>query len=225
MPKDSSVKIKKKQKAYEFIRAQILEGKYDPGFRIVADRVARELDLSVIPVREAIQQLEADGFIQVIPYSGAVVQLINECDYQETMDVLAILEGVATARAVNHLTPEEICELENLNKSMNEALYNFEFELFTQLNREFHNAINNKCDNLYLIDRLSQAWQRIRQVVQAGFAFAPQRLRESVAEHDQLIKLIRETAPEDEIEKFVRQHTLNTASAVKKRKDSFAKNN
>jgi DNA-binding GntR family transcriptional regulator len=223
MSKDSAPKIKKKQKAYEFIRSQILDGAYVPGFRIVAERVARELGLSVIPVREAIQQLEAAGFIQVIPYSGAVVQLINECEYKDTMEVLAILEGAASARAAKRMSSQEISDLENLNKGMKEALYNFEFDLFTALNRDFHATIYNKCNNAYLIDRLVQAWQRIQQVVQAGFVFAPQRLRGSVEEHDKLIELFKEAAPEEEIEKFVQQHNINTANAIQHRKDSFSK--
>jgi len=217
MTQEPALKVKKKQKAYEFIRSHILDGTYEPGFRVVADRVARELSLSVIPVREAIQQLESEGFIQVIPYSGAVVQLVNDDEYQETMYVLAILEGSATALAAKQMTMQEIGELEALNEKMKEALYNFEFDQFAEFNREFHSLICNKCGNAYLIDRITQAWQRIRQCVRPGFAFAPQRLRESVKEHEELVKLFKESVEVAEIEKYVRQHTFNTANAVKQR--------
>jgi len=218
MAKVPGPKIRKKQQAYEFIRAKILDGEYEPGFHIIVDRVARDLDLSTIPVREAIQQLEAEGLIQVFPYSGAVVQLINENEYYETMEVLAILEGAATARAAKHLTETDIKELESLNSYMKDALNNFEFELFTSLNMKFHTIINNRCDNLYLIERLTQAWQRIRHVVHAGFSFVPQRMKGSVEEHDELIRMFRSETPEDEIEMFVRKHTIYTSVEVKKRR-------
>ena len=210
-------KVKKKQKAYEYIRSQILDGTYEPGFRIVADRIARELKLSIIPVREAIQQLEADGFIQVIPYSGAVVQLINDDEYQETMYVLAILEAAATVLSARNLKQSQIEELANINDLMKESLYNFEFDQFAEHNRHFHQIICNQCGNRYLIERIEQAWQRIRQCVRPGFAFAPQRLRESVREHEELIALLKQPIDEGEIENYVRQHTMNTANAVKQR--------
>ncbi len=109
--------IKTKQ-AYEFIRAKILDGTFGPGHRIVIDALAQELHISSIPVREAIRQLEADGLVQVIPYSGAVVQLVNEGDFEETLIVLGILAGAATALASKFITPQDIKTLENMNEAM-----------------------------------------------------------------------------------------------------------
>ncbi|MDR3590470.1 MAG: GntR family transcriptional regulator [Negativicutes bacterium] len=213
--------ISKKQQAYEYIRKQILDETYTPGSRIVIDRIARELNLSSIPVREAIHQLEADGYIQVIPYSGAVVQLMNETDFQETMGVLAILDGAATAFASKTMTAQDIEELENRNKAMKEALYNFEFEQFGELNREFHEFFYEKCGNAYLIDRLRQTWQRLSQIRKAVFSFVPNRAKEAVREHEELIELIKASAPPEEIEKFIRQHKLNMLTAFQRRKDTL----
>lgn len=209
-------KINKKQEAYEFIRSQILTGAYGPGYRIVIDRVAKELNLSSIPVREALQQLEADGLIQVIPYSGAVVQQMNETDYCEAVFVMMVLEGAATALAAKVLTTQDIHALEAINGAMKEALVNLDFEQLGELNVRFHATIHEKCGNSYLIDRLKQVWQRISQVRQASFSFAPGRARESIDEHDRLIELLKEDVPEAEIESFVRLHKLNMLEAVRK---------
>lgn len=219
MAKGPATKIRKKQKAYEFIRARIANHEYEPGFRLVIDRIARDLELSAIPVREAIQQLEAEGYVQVIPYSGAVVQLLNDRDYHDIMDVLAILEGAATASAAKHISQTEIEELESLNVAMKYALDEFEFYRFTELNMKFHATINDKCSNAYLVEKLSQAWQRIRQVVHTGFCLIPQRMKGSVEEHEKILQLIKDAAPEEEIESYVRQHTIKTGAEVRKRRD------
>lgn len=209
-----TTRINKKQEAYEFIRSQILNGNYGPGYRIIIDRVAKELNLSSIPVREAIQQLEADGLIEVIPYSGAIVQMVNEVDYAEAAFVMMVLEGAATMLAAEAMTKQDIKLLEQINIEMKEALERLDFERVGELNLKFHAAIHEKCGNAYLIDKLKQVWQRISQVRRASVPFAPQRAAEAIKEHDELIQLLKERAPAAEIESFVRQHKLNTKQAV-----------
>ena len=108
----------KKQIAYEHLRTLILDGTYGSGQRIIIDQTAKELGLSPIPVREAIRQLESDGLIQYKPYSGAVVTSINETEYIETLTVLAILEGYATALSSLTMDDNDYENLINLNKEM-----------------------------------------------------------------------------------------------------------
>lgn len=210
--------MNKTQYAYEFIRSHILDGTYGPGFRIVIDQVARELNLSAIPVREAIRQLEADGLIQYKPYSGAIVSTINETEYLETLSVLAVLEGYAAALGSKTMTREGIKRLEEINEEMNEALHNFEFERFGELNQKFHSLINESCGNAYLIEEIRQAWQRMDRVRRSGFTFVPQRARASIQEHAHIIQLLKEQASFKEIEESVRQHKLNTVKAFQNRK-------
>jgi DNA-binding GntR family transcriptional regulator len=210
--------ISKTQYAYEVIRSRIVDGIYGPGHRVVIDQIARELKLSAIPVREAIRQLEADGFIQYKPYSGAIVSKINESEYLETLSVLAVLEGYATALSSKTITQDDVKRLETVNEEMNEALFNFEFEQFGELNRKFHSIIYERCGNSYLKEEIQQAWQRMSQVRQFGFTFVPQRARESVKEHARIIQMMKERAPFAEIEEFARQHKLNTAKAFQERK-------
>lgn len=211
----------KKQLAYEYIHKQIIDGKFGPGYRIVIDHIARELNLSTIPVREAIHQLEAEGLVQIIPYSGAVVQLLNDNDYKEAMYVLALLVGAATSLAAKNMTPADIKELEVINEAMKDALSNFEFDKVTELNREFHDIIADKCGNVYLAEKIKQTFQRIFQVVRAGFSLVPQRAKYSAEEHDVILKMVREAASSEEIEKYARQHTINMLNAVQGRKATF----
>jgi DNA-binding GntR family transcriptional regulator len=218
--KSQTNNISKKQLAYEFIRSRIVDGIFGPGHRIVIDQVAKELKLSIIPVREAIRQLEADGLIQYKPYSGAIVSIINETEYLETLSVLAVLEGYATALGSKNMTKDSLERLDQLNEKMNEALYNFEFEQFGELNREFHTIIYGFCGNAFLQEEIRQAWERLGRVRQAGFTFVPQRARKSVEEHAQIIQMLKEQSPASLIEDFVRQHKLNTAKAFQDRKKS-----
>ncbi|WP_066396431.1 GntR family transcriptional regulator [Neobacillus mesonae] len=209
--------ISKTQYAYEYLRTQILDGVYGPGQRIIIDQVAKELGASTIPVREAIRQLEVDGLIQYKPYSGAIVSVINENEYIETLSVVAILDGYATALSSRNMTESQIEKLKELNKQMEDALYEFEFEQFGVLNRQFHSIIYQECGNSFLQEEIRQAQLRLDRVRSSIFTLVPQRSRQSIEEHAKIIHLIQEKAPIDEIEKAVRQHRLNTIEAFKNR--------
>lgn len=208
----------KTQLAYEYILSRIENGVYGPGYRVVIDQIARELGLSIIPVREAIRQLEAEGLVEFKPYTGAVVSNVNEKEYIETLSVLAVLEGYATALGSANLTKEAINELERLNERMERALEELELERFSELNYEFHSLIYAHCGNAYLEEQIKQIWQRMKRIRAYGFTFVPQRAKASIEEHREIIRLLREQAPPHEIEQYVRQHKINTAEAFKRRR-------
>jgi DNA-binding GntR family transcriptional regulator len=215
-------KINKKNYAYDTIRSRILEGFYAPGQRIVIDQIAKELKLSIIPVREAIRQLEADGLVHNKPYSGPVVNTINEKEYLDTLCVLAVLEGYATALSAANMTPAIIERLKQINNGMKEALEEFDFELFGELNRKFHATILDICGNTYLQDEIRRVGERMDSVRKSVFTFMPARTKYSVKEHDDLIELFETQAPFAKVEEYAREHKMNTVRAFQKRESKKA---
>src|SRR5699024_9862938 len=121
-------KLNKRQYAYQVIRSRILDGKYVPGQRIVIDQIAKEVNSSHIPVREAIHQLESEQLIEYKPNIGAVVKGINNTVYMETLEVLATLEGYATALSAEHIDEQGIDELHRINNEMEKCLKNYELD-------------------------------------------------------------------------------------------------
>lgn len=208
----------KKQFAYEVIRSRIIDGTYGPGHRIVIDQLAKELGLSAIPIREAIRQLEADGLIQYKPYSGAQVSPINETGYLETLSVLAVLEGYASALSSLHFPKERIPSLASINQEMEKCIDEFEFYKFGQLNRQFHAEIYQECDNHYLVENIKQTQERIDSMRSSGLFQVQHRAHQSVREHETIIQLLRDRAPFSEVEHFVREHKMNTVRAFMNRK-------
>jgi DNA-binding GntR family transcriptional regulator len=215
--------ISKTQQAYEFLKNNILEGSYGPGQRIVIDQVARELGLSTIPIREAVRQLESDGLIQYKPYSGAIVSGINETEYIEVLTVLSVLEGYATALSSRNFTSGHIDQLNQINKQMEEALQDFDFERFGQLNRQFHTVIYEECGNTFLLEEIRQSQQRLDRVRRSIFTLLPQRTKQSIEEHAAIIQLFEQGASFNEIEETVRNHRINTINAFKNKMDTNKK--
>ena len=78
----------KSERAYRLIRGRIDAGQYMPGHRLVLAPIAAELDMSVVPVREAIRRLEAEQLVTFERNVGAQVALIKETEYLHTMQTL-----------------------------------------------------------------------------------------------------------------------------------------
>jgi DNA-binding GntR family transcriptional regulator len=87
----------KSEVAYEWIRSRITGHMFSPGYRLVLGSIAEDLKMSVVPVREAIRRLEAEGLVTFERNVGARVTLVDESEYAHTMQTLGLVEGCATA--------------------------------------------------------------------------------------------------------------------------------
>ncbi|GAB6876883.1 GntR family transcriptional regulator [Thermaerobacter litoralis] len=207
----------KQELAYQSIRQRILDGTYGPGYRLVIDALARELGVSPVPVREAIRRLEAEGWVVYRAHAGAEVAPADLGQWEQLMEVLAVLEGAASAAAAPHLTPADLEHLEAINQAMAQALDRVDVMAFSRLNRQFHFAIYAGCPNPYLTELLHQTWDRLDRIRSTIFRYVPHRGWESIAEHRQLLDLIRRGAESGAIEAFARQHKLRTVAAYRTR--------
>src|SRR6266704_5201643 len=103
--------LNKHELAYRIIRERIEAGIYQPGQRLVIDALARDLDMSQVPIREAIRRLQAEGWITYRHNSGPEVANIGLEQWQATMEVLAVLEGYATSLAAPAVSAADIARL------------------------------------------------------------------------------------------------------------------
>jgi len=204
----------KSQLAYRFIRERIDDGRYVPGYRLVLAQIAGELDVSVVPVREAIRRLEAEGLVTFQRNVGAQVALIKETEYLHTMQTLSIVEGAATSLSAPHLSPEHLRRAREINERMRHTLDDFDPHRFTELNLEFHSVLFEECPNPHILDLVHRGWNRMKVLRDSSFSFVPGRARESVEEHERLIELIEDGADPLDIELAARRHRTATLDAV-----------
>lgn len=205
--------VSKADQAYEAIRQWIVEGVYEPGERLVLDRIARELEVSVVPVREALRRLEAEGYVTFERNVGARVSMVETPAYGESMEILAILEGAATALAVGHLTKGDLQAARRINTRMATKVGHLDPVDFTASNKEFHERLYRRCPNRLLVAEIEGEWSRLAVIRRSTYVFVPKRAPEAIEEHRALLEAIAEGAPEREIELLVREHTLATAHA------------
>lgn len=200
----------KTERAYDWIRERIRTREYEPGHRLVLSSIADALDVSVVPVREAIRILEAEGMVTYEHNVGARVSILNRREYAETMETVAVLEAAATGLAAPHATPADLGEAERINEQMKELIHDFDPVAFTALNQQFHSALFRQCPNKRLINLVLREWEELDRHRVSTFRYVPERAATSVAEHAQLVALIRAQAAPDYIEYVARQHRLST---------------
>jgi DNA-binding GntR family transcriptional regulator len=200
--------VSKSQLAYEHLRDGITRGGYGPGYRLVLDQLARELRMSVVPVREAIRRLEAEGVVTFERNVGARVAAIDPLDYQDACQTLAIVEGAAVALAQPHLAAADLAEARAINDRLRQCLADFDPVRFTRLNEAFHRTLSDPCPNAQLKNLVDGGWRRLAGLRRSTFGFVPGRAHASVAEHDALLALLAEGAAPAAIEAAVREHRL-----------------
>ncbi|SFR85681.1 DNA-binding transcriptional regulator, GntR family [Agromyces sp. CF514] len=204
----------KSQQAYRFIRERIDSGRYVPGYRLVLGQIAGELDMSVVPVREAIRRLEAEGLVTFERNVGAQVALLKETEYLHTMQTLALVEGAATALSAPTLRPDHLRRAREVNERMRQTLDDFDPVRFTELNLEFHAVLFEECPNPHILDLVHRGWSRMKALRDSSFSFVPGRAHESVAEHERILDLIADGADPLDIELCARAHRTATLDAV-----------
>jgi DNA-binding GntR family transcriptional regulator len=205
--------VNKQERTYTILRDRIHSGAFAPQARLNIDRLARELGVSAIPVREALRRLEAEGWVRFQPNVGAIVAPVNATTWEQEMVALAVLEGAATADASAHLLPQDMAKLRKIAAEMKEVASTGDPIRFSNLNRRLHATIVARCVNAYLTELVEQTYLRLDRIRSTMFAYLPERFEPALAEHDHLLDLLE--SGDAAAEQYARWHKLQTVEAYR----------
>src|SRR2546423_11718819 len=113
--------ISKKDQVIEELKKVILSGRLASGEPIVENKVAQDLGVGTPLVREALIELEHQGFVQKIPYKGTYVTKLSPSDIEHIFRLRIELESLAIEWAKKNTTPADIAELRQLAQGMRQA--------------------------------------------------------------------------------------------------------
>lgn len=198
----------------EQLRSAILEGKYKPGEWLRQEKLAQELNVSQMPVREALKELAAEGLIEHLPYRGVRVIAFSADDIADLYAHRAFLEGRAAAAAARLITGEELADLKNLQRQMEQNLAPEYVTEYRELNRRFHQVIFNASRREYLIRTLNQMWATFPTMLIGNYAATaanplPERDNPDITEHHRIIMAL-ENQDATTAETAIMEHILVT---------------
>lgn len=192
---------------FKTLRQAILKGELEPGERLMEIQLANRLGVSRTPIREAIRMLEHEGLVKNIPRRGAQVAKITEKDLRDVLAVREGLEVMAVNFACEHITEEELAELNEASRRF-EAIVRASDEpdisAMAEADEQFHVIIYKASGN----DRLVQLINNLREQM---YRYRFEYLKDTdnrdtlIREHDGLCESLR-NRDKEVAGNYMRQH-------------------
>jgi DNA-binding GntR family transcriptional regulator len=173
------------------MKEAILMGSIQPGSSLVESRLAQELGAGIPLVREALIELEHQGFVQRVPYKGTTVTKLEPADIKRIFRLRVELEALAIEWAKENIKDPDIEELRQRIQRMEEAARVLDLAQFYENDLAFHRKIWILSDNSYLVDAL----ERVVTPLFAFFLMKTNRQHESYVESAAMHKAIVEAIP------------------------------
>ena len=159
-----------REQIVDAIRDAILKGELRPGSRISEPELATRFGISRTPIREALRQLDSEGFLALTPRKGARVASLSEQDVEEYYDLKSLLEGHAAFLATPQISPFQLGRMEFLNGQMELYFKRTQPEATVSIHQEFHDIIVKASGNQQLLDTLSALNRRfLRFTIQIAY--------------------------------------------------------
>ena len=196
--------ISKRDQVIRALKDAILSGTIQPGASIVETKVAQQLGAGVPLIREALIELEHQGFVQRTPYKGTTVTKLGPGDIKRIFRLRVELEALAIEWAKENVNEADLESLGQTIRNMEQAAKDLDLTLFYEADLAFHRKIWNLSDNPYLADAL----ERVVVPLFAFFLMKTSRRRNSYVESASMHAAIVEALPQKtaaELREMVKQ--------------------
>ena len=145
------------ERVFERLKEDILEGVLKPGDRLLYEKIAAQLDVSLTPVKEALLMLEQEGLVKTVPRKGAYVTQLSDRDVLEYTKIRLALEVLAVETACERKIDEsQIASLREMNRELEEAIKGLDATACMKKDIQFHSALVALSDNRRLVDLVNQ---------------------------------------------------------------------
>jgi DNA-binding GntR family transcriptional regulator len=175
----------------DYLKQEMESGNLKPGDRINEKEICQKLGVSRTPIREALIQLEREGFIEISPRKSIRVKKLTLKEIEDIYQVIGALESEAAEIACDRLTPEDIARMEKDYEEMVQALAQDDFKKYMDINLELHNVHLRLCGNEVLINIVNQLKKRLYDFPRIMLNI-PEWEEKCIEEHRQLIQFFKE---------------------------------
>ena len=179
----------------------IVTGALPGGTRLVQSRIADELAVSTRPVRDALRELAAEGFVRVDHRGGAVVHQLSRTELEDIYEIRKMLEPVATARAAKYASSSSLLAAVELMAAMESEN---DGPQWADYNCRVHSVIEEAGNSPILVSVLKNLRELSALYVTHSILSEPDRVRCGNAEHREILRAIIERDPETAADAMLR---------------------
>ncbi|MDB4215035.1 GntR family transcriptional regulator [Burkholderiaceae bacterium] len=178
------------QRVREQIEDDIVEGRLRPGEQLYIDAIAKQYDVSRTPVREAFQQLEASGLVEVMPKKGTYVATISAADLIEMFEVMAELEAMCARLAARRIDAALLADITSAMLQCEIEAEKGAANAYYHANDAFHQLIYRASGNAFLVQQTIHLKNRLKPYRRMQLQVR-NRLAHSMAEHRALFAALK----------------------------------
>ncbi len=190
------------------LRRRIIDGALPPGARLVERSLADELDVSRVPVREALRDLVAEGYAVTRPTRGIAVRSYPAAEIEELFEIRSALESVLVDRAVTGLPADGVARLRDSLVPARTALAAGDLAAAIEANARFHEALEDVAAGPLLRGLLTGIRDRMRWLLRQHSD-----PRAIAAQHEALVEAIV-TGDRAEADRLLGDHLRSSRAAV-----------
>lgn len=177
-----------KENAYIQIQQWIIDGTLHPAEKLNDNELAKALGVSRTPIRESLQLLEVDGFVEMFPGKATQVTEVVKESITDLLPPLAALQALSAELAIPHLTDETIALLESTNERFAVAVQTKQSFSALKIDEEFHQIIVDAANNPYISSMVAMLQAHVRRLF---FHNSIVLTISSIEEHAQIIELLK----------------------------------
>ncbi len=178
-----------REQVYEYLRLAINRGELSPGSFIDQNELAADLGISRQPLRDAMIQLEIEGFVSVYPRRGVQVSRLTLDDIRHLYEIIGGLESTALRSVGSELAERDLVRMRLLNEHMVAAIEGGDFNRYYDLNLTFHDVFLGRSDNTGLVRTVRICKQRLYDFPRES-DFDPAWELRSTTEHADIVDLL-----------------------------------
>lgn len=187
-----------KQRAFLQIQQWIIDGTLQPGEKLNDGELAQALGVSRTPIREALQLLDVQGFVEMYPGVATKVTSVKREDISKILPPLAALQALAAELATSAITEADIDALREINNEFAQSINQIDFYAALKSDEVFHRTIVEIADNIYITDTISNLQAHVRRLFF----------------HDSIILTTRSIEEHENILNAFERHDAITASSI-----------
>jgi len=201
-----------KEQAYEIIKEDIINGYYRPGDELREANLSEVIGMSKTPIREALIQLENEGFVEIRPFKGAVVTDISIEDVDKLYEFREIIEIYAIKVAVETCEPSDIEYLKKQVKIMGNALKEGIIDEYDNAHNNFHQIITSKTKNRWINRALANMEDYVKRIRKSIIKNEP---IDFISDYEQIINALEQKNADLAVE-TIKKHLARVVENFKK---------
>ncbi len=204
--------ISKSEYVCRSIRNAILNGIIKPGSFLNQAELAEQLQVSRMPIRDAINMLAREGLVRIMLHKGAKVTHFIPKDIQEIYAIRKILEGYAIREATPHIKKDLLSRLEEINHNIHQHAQKGDVDALIKENERFHLLLYEPCQNQRLVELIQNLWSSYPKRI---FWEIKGRAEEVVNQHKEILAAVRAGDPE-KAEKLIQANLVLSPKALER---------